>query len=80
MNHKVRLKHLWRYNIMSKLAFIWAEDQNHLIGKGGNIPWFLPADLKFFKDTTKGHPVVMGRRTFDSLNIQPLPARKKISF
>ncbi|MGX4763489.1 dihydrofolate reductase [Holzapfeliella sp. JNUCC 72] len=63
---------------MSKLAFIWAEDQNHLIGKDGNIPWFLPADLKFFKDTTKGHPVVMGRRTFDSLNIQPLPARKNI--
>lgn len=54
---------------------------NRVIGKGGKLPWHLPEDLKFFKQTTLGHPVLMGRRTFDSIVAQlgkPLPGRINI--
>jgi dihydrofolate reductase len=50
---------------------------NRVIGKGGTLPWRLPEDLKFFKQTTLGHPIVMGRHTFDSLG-KPLPGRRNI--
>jgi dihydrofolate reductase len=50
---------------------------NRAIGHQGRIPWHLPADLKFFKRTTLGHAIVMGRKTFDSLG-QPLPGRENI--
>ncbi|MDN2452272.1 dihydrofolate reductase [Lactobacillus sp. UCMA15818] len=48
------------------LAYIWAEDEQHHIGIDGHLPWTLPADLAYFKAVTKNHPIVMGRRTFDS--------------
>ena len=48
-----------------------------LIGKGGKLPWHIPADLKHFKDTTQGHAVLMGRKTFDSI-VKPLPRRRNI--
>ncbi|EJE98444.1 dihydrofolate reductase [Liquorilactobacillus mali] len=48
------------------LAYIWAEDEQHHIGIDGHLPWSLPADLAYFKVVTKNHPIVMGRRTFDS--------------
>ncbi|WP_252899011.1 dihydrofolate reductase [Secundilactobacillus odoratitofui] len=48
------------------MIFIWAEDQNHGIGLKGTLPWHLPADLKFFKQTTMGNTLVSGRRTFAS--------------
>ncbi len=50
---------------------------NRAIGHEGRIPWHLPADLKFFKRTTLGHAIVMGRKTFDSLG-KPLPGRENI--
>jgi len=59
------------------LSLIWAMDQNQLIGKGNELPWRLPADLAFFKKNTQGHPVIMGRKTFDSLG-RPLPNRENI--
>jgi dihydrofolate reductase len=60
-----------------KLSAIVATDRRGTIGKGGKIPWYLPADLKFFKRTTLGHPVIMGRKTFASIG-RPLPKRTNI--
>lgn len=48
------------------LAYIWAEDQVGHIGNEGKLPWNLPADLAYFKKQTMGHPMLMGRKTFDS--------------
>ena len=51
--------------------------ENRVIGAGGKIPWRLPEDLKFFKEKTLGHTVVMGRKTWDSLG-KPLPGRRNV--
>lgn len=48
---------------------------NRVIGKAGTIPWRLPEDMKFFKRTTLGHVVLMGRKTYDSIG-KPLPGRE----
>ncbi|MGQ5709495.1 dihydrofolate reductase [Lactobacillus sp. PSON] len=56
------------------ITFVWAEDKKHQIGYQGHLPWFLPADLKYFKKETMGHPILMGRKTFDSLP-RVLPGR-----
>ncbi len=60
-----------------KLSAIVATDRSGTIGKNGDIPWYLPADLKFFKRTTLGHPVIMGRKTFRSIG-RPLPKRTNL--
>ncbi|MEM1096566.1 MAG: dihydrofolate reductase [Bacteroidota bacterium] len=55
--------------------------QNRVIGRGGDLPWHLPEDLKRFKRLTVGHPIVMGRTTFDSILRQlgrPLPKRRNV--
>ncbi len=59
------------------LSFIVAISDNNAIGINNTLPWHLPEDLKFFKRTTMGKPVVMGRKTFDSLG-RPLPGRLNI--
>ncbi|MBM7584255.1 dihydrofolate reductase [Bacillus pakistanensis] len=59
------------------ISFVWAMDQNGVIGKNNSLPWHLPADLKFFKETTMGHPIVMGRKTYESIG-KPLPGRENI--
>ncbi|TDO73403.1 dihydrofolate reductase [Halanaerobium saccharolyticum] len=59
------------------LSIIAAMDKNQLIGKQGKMPWNLPADLKYFKNTTIGAPVIMGRKTFESIGF-PLPGRRNI--
>jgi len=59
------------------LIAVVAMDPNRLIGAGGTLPWHLPEDLAFFKKTTLGHPVLMGRRTFESIG-RPLPKRRNI--
>lgn len=59
------------------LAIIVAMDKNQLIGDKNEIPWDLPADLKYFKHTTMGAPVIMGRKTFESIGF-PLPGRRNI--
>jgi dihydrofolate reductase len=51
--------------------------RNRVIGQGNGLPWRLPGDLKFFKATTLGKPVVMGRKTFQSIG-RPLPGRPNI--
>lgn len=52
-------------------------DDNRLIGNNNTLPWHLPADLAFFKRTTMGKPIIMGRKTFDSIG-RPLPGRQNI--
>ncbi|GKT03892.1 dihydrofolate reductase [Furfurilactobacillus entadae] len=59
------------------LTLIWAEGENHVIGDHGQLPWHLPADAAFFKATTTGHTVLMGRTTFESIG-RPLPHRKNV--
>jgi len=59
------------------VSSIVAASLNHGIGKDNQLPWHLPADLKFFKATTMGCPVVMGRKTFQSIG-RTLPGRKNI--
>ena len=58
-------------------ALIWAQAENRVIGRNNKLPWYLPEDLKFFKRTTFGKPVIMGRKTFDSIG-KPLPGRANI--
>ncbi len=48
-----------------------------VIGREGKLPWHLPEDLAFFKRTTSGHPIVMGRKTYESIG-RPLPKRRNI--
>jgi len=60
-----------------RLVAIVAMASNRIIGAEGTLPWHLPGDLKFFKSTTMGHPVVMGRKTWDSIG-RPLPGRRNI--
>lgn len=59
------------------LAIIVAIAENGVMGQGNQMPWHLPNDFKHFKALTLGHPVVMGRRTFESIG-QPLPGRDNI--
>ncbi|BBY16537.1 dihydrofolate reductase [Mycolicibacterium litorale] len=62
------------------VGLIWAQSTSGVIGRDGGIPWHLPEDLARFKELTLGHPVVMGRLTWESLpaKVRPLPGRKNI--
>ena len=59
------------------ISFIFAMDRNRVIGKDNQLPWHLPNDLKFFKETTHGHAVIMGRKTHESIG-RPLPERRNL--
>ena len=60
-----------------RLAVICAMSKNGVIGKDNGLPWNLPGDLKHFKETTLGCPIIMGRKTWDSIG-RPLPGRTNI--
>ena len=60
------------------IELIWAQDYNGGIGKKGKLPWHIPEDLINFKKITTGHPIIMGRKTWDSLPFKPLPGRSNI--
>ena len=62
---------------MSFLTIVVATDANRGIGIDNKLPWRLPEDMAHFKRTTMGHPVIMGRKTFDSIG-KPLPNRRNI--
>lgn len=62
---------------MQPLKAIAAMSLNRVIGNGNQIPWHLPEDFKWFKATTSGHVIVMGRKTFESIG-KPLPNRETI--
>ena len=59
------------------ISLIWAMDNNRLIGANNQMPWHLPADMAWFRKHTLGKPVLMGRKTFESLG-KPLPQRHNI--
>ena len=62
------------------VSLIVAIAENHVIGKDNDLIWFLPKDLKYFKDTTAGHHVIMGRKNYYSIptKFRPLPGRTNI--
>ena len=62
---------------MTQLSIIVAIDSNRGIGVRNTLPWHLPEDLAHFKRLTTGHPIIMGRKTFDSIG-RPLPNRRSI--
>ena len=59
------------------LSLIAALARNHTVGIANRLPWHLSDDLKYFKATTSGHPIIMGRKTYDSIG-RPLPGRHNI--
>lgn len=62
------------------IGMIWAQATNGVIGRDGTMPWHLPEDFTHFRHTTAGHPVIMGRRSWESLppKFRPLPGRTNI--
>ncbi|MFQ3229323.1 dihydrofolate reductase [Reinekea sp.] len=60
-----------------RVSMIWAMAENNVIGRDNKLPWHLPNDLKYFKQITTGKPVIMGRKTYDSIG-RPLPNRTNI--
>ena len=62
------------------ISLIAAVAENNVIGKDNNLPWHLPTDMKYFRDTTMGHCVIMGRKNYDSipLKYRPLDGRTNI--
>ena len=63
---------------MIEIHLIWAQDSNGGIGKKGSLPWHIPEDLKNFKKLTRNSTIIMGRNTWESLPIKPLPKRRNI--
>ena len=59
------------------ISMIVARSRNHVIGRDNQMPWKISADLQFFKKVTMGHPVIMGRKTWESIG-RPLPGRRNI--
>jgi dihydrofolate reductase len=62
---------------VARIEFVVATARNGVIGRGNTLPWRLPADLQHFKRVTLGHPILMGRRTWDSIG-RPLPGRQNL--
>ena len=61
-----------------QIHLIWAQDENSGIGKKGKLPWHISEDLKNFKILTLGSTIIMGRKTWESLPLRPLPERRNI--
>ncbi|WP_068785742.1 dihydrofolate reductase [Paenibacillus phocaensis] len=60
------------------ITLIWAMSRNGAIGRNNQLPWRLPADLKYFKANTTGKTIVMGRKTWESMGSKPLPNRHSV--
>jgi dihydrofolate reductase len=63
---------------MTIISLVYAQSKNGIIGRNGGLPWHISSDLKRFKATTMGKPLIMGRKTWDSLPKKPLPGRHNI--
>jgi len=59
------------------ISMIVARSRNHVIGKDNQMPWKISADLQFFKKVTMGYPIIMGRKTWESIG-RPLPGRRNV--
>ena len=62
---------------MAEVIIIVAVAKNNVIGRDGTLPWHLPSDLQHFKRTTMGYPLIMGRKTYESIG-RPLPGRDNV--
>lgn len=62
---------------MAEVIIIVAVAKNNVIGRDGTLPWHLPSDLQHFKKTTMGYPLIMGRKTYESIG-RPLPGRDNV--
>jgi dihydrofolate reductase len=62
------------------IALVVAHSENRVIGRDGGLPWHLPSDMRHFKEVTAGRPVIMGRKTYESIpeRFRPLPGRRNI--
>ncbi|MDO5722718.1 MAG: dihydrofolate reductase [Actinomycetaceae bacterium] len=58
------------------VSMIWAQDRNRVLGTGSGMAWHVPDDFKFFKRSTMGAPVIMGRASWEALGAKPLPGRR----
>lgn len=65
------------HRVMKTISLIYAVSENHVIGNNNDLPWRQPTDLKRYKKLTEGHPIIMGRRTFEGIG-RPLPHRQNI--
>src|SRR5690606_10751727 len=79
---KMLNKRRTRHNLLEigenrMISLIVAYDKNRVIGYNNSMPWYLPEDLKYFKETTMGKPMSMGRKTFESIG-RVLPGRRSI--
>ena len=63
---------------MTVISLVVAASRNGVIGRDGGLPWHISSDLKLFKQITMGKPLIMGRKTWDSLPRKPLPGRRNI--
>jgi dihydrofolate reductase len=70
------LRRQWPFEPV-QVSLIWAMTRNRVIGQGNGLPWRLPKDMQFFMKTTMGHPVIMGRKTFETMKA-PLPGRTNV--
>jgi len=77
MQHRFSSLEEGRKGVIMTISLIVAVSENNAIGKDNKLPWHLPEDLKYFKNTTWALPVVMGRKTFESIG-KPLPGRTNI--
>ena len=77
INRILTLRQKFRFN-MNTFSIIAAVAQDNAIGKDGDLLWHIHQDMIFFKNTTKEHPVIMGRKTWESLQVRPLPKRENI--
>ena len=63
---------------MSRISMVVAVARNGVIGRDGGLPWHISSDLRLFKEITMGKPIIMGRKTWESLPKRPLPGRRNI--
>lgn len=77
MIHIHLLKRQLPYKENKMISLIVAHDKNRVIGYENKMPWHLPGDLQYFKEMTMGKPIIMGRKTFESIG-RPLPGRRNI--
>jgi dihydrofolate reductase len=80
MNHKIFASAHFPFaqlGILLEIIIIAAMTASHVIGNKNSIPWHLPSEQCFFKHVTMGHPIIMGRKTFESIG-RPLPGRQNI--
>ena len=77
MIHIHLLKRQLPYKENKMISLLVAHDKNRVIGYENKMPWHLPGDLQYFKEMTMGKPIIMGRKTFESIG-RPLPGRRNI--